>query len=250
MQLERPFTISIAGLDPSAGAGLLADLKTFETLKIYGFGVVSALSVQDDEQVYQVSWLKSEEIIHQLEPLFKRFKIDACKIGIIRDMATLSELIHFLKLKNEHIKIVVDPVLKSSSGFDFYRTEDIIYWQEIIPEITLLTPNYSEMKLISSSDNLHETASQWAKEGNILIKGGHDPINQGVDYLFTQGNQHSIHPVAQEIFPKHGSGCVLSAAITAYLALGFSLLESCKSGKLYTEQFLNSNKSLLGYHSL
>ncbi|RZK61993.1 MAG: hydroxymethylpyrimidine/phosphomethylpyrimidine kinase, partial [Pedobacter sp.] len=75
MQLERPFVLSIAGLDPSAGAGLLADIKTFEALRVYGLGVSSAITVQDEEKVYHVTWLSVEEMIQQADVLFNKYTI-------------------------------------------------------------------------------------------------------------------------------------------------------------------------------
>jgi len=250
MQLNRPFVLSIAGLDPSAGAGLMADIKTFEALKVYGLGVASAITVQDDEKVYDVKWLSGYEIIKQAEILFNKFKIDTCKIGIMQDKATLLSVIEFLKSRNRNIKIIVDPVLKSSSGFDFYQKENLNFWKTVTEQITLITPNYTEMEILSEKAGILETAAYWSFKGNILLKGGHSPENTGTDYLFTDGKENLLHPQSQEIYQKHGSGCVLSSAITAYLALGFTLLDACKSAKKYTENFLNSNISLLGFHSL
>jgi hydroxymethylpyrimidine/phosphomethylpyrimidine kinase len=106
------------------------------------------------------------------------------------------------------------------------------------------------MKILSQSRDVLEATKEWARYGNILLKGGHHPENLGVDFLFKNESLVKLKPSDTLVYPKHGSGCVLSAAITSYLALGFCLTEACELAKTYTEQFLNSEKGLLGYHHL
>lgn len=249
MQLERPYVLSIAGLDPSAGAGLLADIKTFESLKVYGLGVTSAITIQDDEKVYGINWLSFDDVMQQADVLFNKFNIEVCKIGIMPDKDMLLSVIAYLKNRNSGIKIIVDPVLKSSSGFDFYKKEDLQFWKTVTEQITLLTPNYTEMDAVARLQTPYETAQAWSLSGNILIKGGHSVQNPGIDRLFSGGKEHLMNAGVSDIHQKHGSGCVLSSAIVAYLALNFSLPESCRLAKRYTECFLNSNNNLLGFHS-
>lgn len=250
MSITRPYVLSIAGLDPSAGAGLIADCKVFEQLKVYGFGVSSALTVQDEANVYELNWLNKNQIVKQLEPLVAKYDIKACKIGIVKDIDLLLQIVDFLKDKLPHIKIIVDPILKSSSGFDFMNYDDEQLWFQLLTKIELITPNYIEMKMLSQSRDVLEATKEWARYGNILLKGGHHAEHLGVDLLFTNQEVKRFMPSETLVYPKHGSGCVLSAAITSYLALGFCLTESCELAKTYTEQFLNSEKGLLGYHHL
>ena len=245
MSATRPFVLSIAGMDPSGGAGVLADIKTFEALKVYGFGVVSALTIQNDVSLKSLDWLPQQNIISQVEVLFERFTIPVCKIGIMPSVEALLELIDFLRSCNPTMKIVVDPVLRSSSGFIFQEQSDKIKWKQVLNKVTLLTPNYDEMQALANGDHIGD----WSKEGNILLKGGHDPDKKGWDTLHCQhAGIRQIEPAAKQISEKHGSGCVLSSAIAAHLALGDTLYDACKKGKLYTEQFLSSHKGLLGYH--
>lgn len=246
---QRPCVLSIAGLDPSGGAGLLADIKTFEQLNVYGFGVASALTVQDDREVYKTDWLEYDDIIEQADVLFKRFDIRVCKIGIMPSAEAVNNLVNWLKSKNNNIKIVVDTVLQSTSGFNFMQGTEEQEWIKLLKNVTLITPNYTEMqKIAEATENIEKRALNWSEYGAILIKGGHNPDSPGTDILYTQGTKQEIQAFSEQIAPKHGSGCVLSSAIAAYLALGFSLPDACLSAKKYTERFLNSNSTLLGFH--
>src|SRR5690349_12233901 len=110
MLANRPYAISIAGFDPSAGAGVLADVKCFEQHQVYGFGICSALTVQTDSEFLKNDWLDSSQIIAQLEPLMAQFKVSACKIGLINNVSVLLEVVSFIKSKDTDLKIIVDPV--------------------------------------------------------------------------------------------------------------------------------------------
>jgi hydroxymethylpyrimidine/phosphomethylpyrimidine kinase len=247
---QRPFAISIAGFDPSGGAGLLADIKCFEQHHVYGFGVCTALTVQTDTEFIGLEWIELEKIIAQLEPLVKKFKIKACKIGLIKDLYELEYLARYLKSSIPEIQIVVDPILAASAGYAFHDWENCMEeMKKVLTVIDLLTPNYLETVRICGQLKAEEAAKLWAHHCPILLKGGHNPTEPGTDYLY-EGTQ--IYELKSEaILPhgKHGSGCVLSAAITANLSLGHSISASCLHAKTYIQQFLNSNKSPLGYHA-
>jgi hydroxymethylpyrimidine/phosphomethylpyrimidine kinase len=249
--MNRPITISLAGLDPSGGAGLLADVKTFEQHKVYGFGICTAITAQTDSEFISNEWIKPEKIIAQLKPLLQKFEVNNCKIGLVENMEVLQELVAYLKESNPSINIVIDPILSASAGFNFHHWDDMLeQFIPILKNIALLTPNYTELISLGNADNTNSTAMQWAKYCPILLKGGHNPQNTGVDFLYQGCQTHQIISTNPVNFGKHGSGCVLSAAITANLALGLNLLEACKKAKNYIELFLNSNNSLLGYHHL
>lgn len=252
MLANRPYAISIAGFDPSAGAGVLADVKCFEQHHVYGFGICSALTVQTDSEFLNNNWLDSVQIIAQLEPLMAKFQVSACKIGLIKDVFVLHEVVSFLKVKKSGIKIIVDPVLKASSGYEFHDwTNGIEILSPVLKQIDLITPNYNEMlSLGSGALDASHTAILWAKYCPVLLKGGHNIVSQGIDYLYQQNNISKFSTGVDQIHQKHGSGCVLSAAIAANMALGISLKQACSNAKLYVEKFLNSNNTLLGYHSL
>jgi hydroxymethylpyrimidine/phosphomethylpyrimidine kinase len=246
---DRPYILTIAGFDPTNGAGLTADIKTFETLKCYGLSVCTANTIQNDLEFEDCLWVSIQTIFNQISILFKRFKIDYVKIGIVQNWENLLILINKLIELNPKIKIILDPILKSSSDFNFHsdNSEKLDY---ILSKIYLLTPNYNEIQLLYPEKNITDTIAYISSRTNLFLKGGHRADHIGQDILY-QTNQKPviINPKSANCSEKHGSGCVLSSAISSYLALGFSLKKACKKGKRYTEKFLSSNNSLLGFHS-
>src|SRR5436305_8273825 len=153
MSTPRPYVLSIAGFDPSGGAGVLADCKTFEQHGVYGFGVCSAMTIQTDSEFLNVHWLGVEQILEQLRPLTEKFKITACKIGIIDSPDSLIEIIRFLKKHNPAIHIVWDPVLKASAGYDFHSENAFHNIEAILAAIDLVTPNYDELQRLQAITN-------------------------------------------------------------------------------------------------
>jgi hydroxymethylpyrimidine/phosphomethylpyrimidine kinase len=250
MHNERPYVLSIAGFDPSAGAGLLADCKTFEQHKVYGFGVCSALTIQNDDQFFNVQWLSVTQIIEQIQPLTTKFNINACKIGIISSLDTLQEVTRFLKQHNPNIQIIWDPVLKASAGYTFHHDIQAQQLEQVLMSINLVTPNYNELQQLQNHMKSPLIKNDHATFCPILLKGGHRPDRPGVDTLYESDGHKMIEFGVEKISPKHGSGCVLSAAVTAELAKGNSLQQACRKAKQYIETFLNSNHSLLGYHNI
>ena len=246
----RPNIVTIAGFDPSNGAGLTADVKTFEALKCYGLSVCTANTVQNDQSFQACHWVPESIITDQLNILFERFKIDYVKIGIVENFTILNAIIDLLLSKNPKLKIVLDPVLKSSTDFQFHNgTEAENIFDAVLSKIYLLTPNYQEIQSLYSVKTIEETIQHIASKTNVYLKGGHLPEKIGQDVLYTQqGKSYTLNPKLLNCTEKHGSGCVLSSAITSYLALGFPLLKACYRGKRYTEKVLSSNKTLLGYH--
>ncbi len=250
MSDTRPTILSIAGFDPSAGAGVLADVKTFEACGVYGMGVVSAITYQNDIEFKKVEWLSISQIIEQIEVLQKRFKFEYIKIGLIENLEILHQLISHLKSGNPTTKIIWDPILKASAGFEFYNIKNQNLLEEICSQLYLITPNIPEALQLGTIKDAEKNSQHLSKFCNVYLKGGHNEEGKGVDILFTKDKKHTLFPSTTNIiFPKHGSGCVLSSAITAYLAKGLSLEQACMEAKKYVTEFLLSNDSLLGYHS-
>lgn len=245
----RPFALSIAGYDPCGGAGLLADIKTFEQHKVYGLGIVSALTFQTENDFYFLKWLDEKGMLEQLKTYLNHYPVSVVKFGLAPSWKTLNKLVERIKTHNEKIKIIVDPILKSSTGFGLLNKHDKKILTSLLFKIDLLTPNYEEAAILTSVPDGMKAGKQLSQYCNILLKGGHNKARKGTDYLFTRNTIHEIKPGSATVYAKHGSGCVLSAAITANLALGMELKESCIRAKHYTERFLGSNKSLLGYHA-
>lgn len=247
----RPYVMSIAGFDPSAGAGILADIKCFEQHEVYAFGICTALTVQTDHVFLKNEWLNAGQIIDQIAPLLAAFQISAVKIGLIKDITVLLEVITYLKQQQSVIKIVMDPVLSASAGYTFHNWKDgLKLLLPVLKQIDLITPNYLEMKRLGNETEVFTTAQTWSAYCPVLLKGGHIDTHLGTDFLYIDGEVNVLKPGTTDIHQKHGSGCVLSAAITAGLAKGKVLPEACIWAKAYTELFLNSNETLLGYHKL
>jgi len=243
---ERPYVISIAGFDPSGGAGLLSDSKTFEQSKVIGLGVCTALTLQTAAKCLSLEWRPIDEVTEAIQMLMENYLILAVKIGIVKDAEFLNKIIETLKKANPEVKIVWDPVLKSTSEFSFFDTETLHQLKSTVNQLSLITPNYNEYGVLKENNLLPDT-----NKCALLIKGGHREDHLGTDILVENGKETLLVPTEDNTiyFPKHGSGCVLSSAITAELAKDQNRETACRNGKLYIEKFLKSNPSLLGTHS-
>ncbi|HKC67286.1 MAG TPA: hydroxymethylpyrimidine/phosphomethylpyrimidine kinase [Bacteroidia bacterium] len=248
---KRAYVLSIAGFDPSGGAGVLADIKTFESNKVYGLGVISANTFQNDEEFVKVDWVPVEKIIEQIALLQKRFEFEYVKIGLIENVEALQKIVSYLHEQNPDVKIVWDPILKASAGFEFHKQIDSGVIEKICNQLFMITPNMPEAELLSVHSDALENAKYLSTYCNMFLKGGHASTKIGYDNLFLkEGKQFSFRPKLKNIFSKHGSGCLLSSAITAHLAKGETLHRACLKAKRYTEKALSSNKTLLAYHKL
>lgn len=236
---DRPLVLSVAGFDPCGGAGTLADIKTFEQLKVKGMAVLTANTLQTEQHFYELRWQPVTELCHHIEALMRSYPIPVVKIGIVKDADMLQQITSTVRKQNETAFIIWDPVLKSSTGFTFFTEKNKAILKKALLQINLLTPNLPEF------EQLQPLISP---EQMVLLKGGHRKTLVGLDMLFLQGQEIALHPTAQTAYPKHGSGCVLSAAIAAHIALGHSIESSCRQGKKYVERFLNSHPTLLGHH--
>lgn len=244
MNAIQPIAMTIAGFDPCGGAGLLADVKTMEQHGVYGIGVTTANTVQDENRVFDVDWQQTDAILKQLRVLLDRYTVQWVKIGILENSDLFSAIKTCLLKYNPGMKIIWDPVLKSSSGYQFFESDQEL--EELLKNIYLITPNLPEFKALFKDESQAFAASAHC---NIYLKGGHNDESPGTDYLFSNGNKMTFTSNSARVSSKHGSGCVLSAAITANLTRGRDLPQSCISAKAYTEKFLSSHTSLLGWHN-
>lgn len=246
---KRPIVLSIAGFDPSGGAGLLADVKTFESLKTYGIAVQTALTVQTDTVFQTCHWTAQKQIVAQLDLLLEHYPIQAIKIGIVENRRLLLQLLQKLREYSSTIPIVWDPVLKATTGFSFQLQNDELL-EECLKNITVLTPNWQEMVALFGNDfslKINEITQHCA----VYLKGGHREVHIGEDILYKKsGKIAKLRPKIKNCREKHGSGCVLASALAAYLTLGFPLQKAALRAKRYTERFLQSNSSQLGYYKL
>ena len=247
MQTKKQ-VISIAGLDPSAGAGLLADIKTFEANGVYGFGVCSAQTFQNDVEFAGVIWTQPDCIINQLSPLYGRYKIKWVKIGLIQSLEVLNTLLGYLKSHFPGVKIIWDPILSSSSGHTFHELHGNENLPGLCKNLFLITPNYEEIKELMPGKTVEEAGKYLENYCNVLIKGGHNGENFCTDLLFANGKMEKLTSKRLND-QKHGTGCILSAAILANLSKGHQLYDACFLGKEYINSYLQSANGLLGNHN-
>ncbi|WP_281631119.1 hydroxymethylpyrimidine/phosphomethylpyrimidine kinase [Flavobacterium luteolum] len=248
MSADRPFVLTIAGLDPSGGAGILADIKTFEQHKVTGFAISTANTIQTENQFYEIQWTDLSFVIRSIETLFANYKISAVKIGIVASLFDLNQILSTIKKLSPSTKIVWDPVLKSTTKFEFMNIESHMNLHNILSKIDLITPNYDEMAILFPYTDLKSYWKENQIPTRILLKGGHNKTALGTDLLFLENEILELTPSNKNCFEKHGSGCVLSSAIASNLALNQPLFEACKNAKIYIENYLSSTTTLIGYH--
>lgn len=245
----KTYIVAIAGHDPSGGAGITSDVKTFEAHGLYGLSVCTAITVQNDIDFKQCIWMKPEVILNQIEVLFQRFEIQYVKIGIVESWSVLSLILDKLKNLNPEIKVILDPIIKASAGFDFHTSENQDILDDIWRKCFIITPNYDEIQLLYPNLDIPETIENISSLTNVYLKGGHREDKKGWDaFYYSSIVMMSLPPNVTKVKAKHGGGCVLSSSLTSNLALGLELEDAAKNAKYYTEQFLNSNESLLGTH--
>lgn len=237
--MNRPYVLSIAGLDPSAGAGILADIKTMEACKVQGFGVASALTYQNESEFVGLHWINVERIIAQLEPLIKRYPISVIKIGLIQNPETLAAVLLYLKEKLPTCKIVWDPILRASAGFDFHQN-GLSVFQDLLKQIDLITPNWKELS--TGANNALEVAMQLSFHCGVVLKGGHSMEDRANDYFVKMGILECFSLPRLSNVDKHGTGCMFSSAIAANIALGLTISQSISNAKAFVYDRLQSQE--------
>lgn len=240
----RSKILTIAGFDPSGGAGVLADVKTFESFNCLGFAVNTANTVQNEYEFIAPYWVEEKIVFEQLDILLQKHQFNFVKVGLIPSLSFLQKLLE----KFPETKIIWDPILSSTSGFVF--NHDLSQLEKVLKKIYLITPNWNEIKQLSSNEDAIVGAQQLAEYTNVYLKGGHSE-EEGKDYLFYNEKQYILNPKNKKpIHQKHGSGCVFSSALTASLAKEYPVLKACLKSKRYIEKYLSSSNELLGYHKI
>jgi hydroxymethylpyrimidine/phosphomethylpyrimidine kinase len=245
---KRPHILTIAGYDPSGGAGVLADIKTAEFNQCMGMGVLTANTIQTENTFLSVGWINEHQIVKQLETLLTRYQFGAVKIGIIESFERLQTIVNKVKEHQPTVFIVWDTVLSASSGFDFVNEINQEKLMTLLKSIDLITPNANEVHKLTGNGDVYQGAKELSLHTTILLKGGHRTDKIGVDTLFYNGIEIDFLPANTQVFPKHGSGCMLSSAIASNVALGFSIDVACEKAKRFIEKQLSINNSLLAYY--
>lgn len=240
-----PNTLSIAGVDPSGGAGVLADVKAMSALGAYGMAVVAALTAQNTRGVTGISPVPPEFVALQIDTLFSDVRVDAVKIGMLGQQgvtrAVAERLAHW---KPEHV--VLDPVMIAKSGDALLERSAIDELREsLLPLATVLTPNLPEAGVLvggPAADNLRDMRRvaeklrrQLSDSGQrwVFLKGGHLPGSDTIDLLH-DGDQMIELPGRRIDTPNtHGTGCTLSAALAALLPQTGDLPEAARRAKAY-----------------
>lgn len=237
--------MSIAGVDPSGGAGVFADLKTFQAIGVYGTGIVTALTSQNPYKFFSTQPVSPEYIEEQIDSVMDAYEVEFIKTGMLYSPEIIK--LTAKKIREYNLKAVVDPVMVATSGGDL-TGGDIAdaFNRHLLPNSILTTPNVSEAEKLSGIKiNSKEDAVKATEliDCNCFITGGHlDGINViNIDDEITIKKQDLI-----ETDNLHGSGCNLSSAITAYLAKNNSLMDSCLKAMDYVyEGIKNGNYGTL-----
>ena len=248
MRGRLPEILSIAGFDPSGGAGVLADIKVFEQHGLLGCGIATSITFQNDLEFEGLDWIAFEKIEKQFNILAKQFHFTHVKIGLVENLEVLLAITEMLKMHNEDVQIIWDPIIKASAGFVFHHDIHKEQLSKVLANVLAITANIDETIALSGTDKAEDGAYKLSKEVNVILKGGHAD-DEAADSLYYNGDIY-IYPIARlpETFAKHGSGCVFSSAFTARLALGDDMGNACRAAKEYTYQYLQSNEALLGLH--
>lgn len=250
--MSKPIVWTIAGSDSGGGAGIQADLHTFQAFGVHGCSVIAALTAQNSRAVSRVEFVSNEMIHAQIEALEQDLPAKAIKMGMLGSLATMQAIIPLLN--RFHGALIYDPVLFATVGDALYEGDIRQFLlTEFIPLMTLITPNIPEAEwLLAKSINSNEEMALAAHElltlgaQNVFIKGGHAKgQNQYCqDYFASANQQFWLNSPRQNTRNTHGTGCTLSSAITACLALGYSLLDALVLAKAYVNQGLRSARQL------
>lgn len=224
MSTRPPVALSIAGSDPSGGAGIQADLKTFAALGAYGTTVITALTAQNTRGVTGVHPVPVDFVDQQLATLVEDVRIDAVKIGMLAS-AELVELVGSWLGRSPFadVPIVLDPVMVATAGSSLLESSAVAALREILPLASLITPNLPEAAALLGTDparsvaEMREQADALLAVGvrRVLIKGGHLDDDESVDVLADVAGVHELRGERIRTRNTHGTGCTLSSAIAA-----------------------------------
>lgn len=244
----REKVLTVAGFDPSGGAGILADIKAFEENKCLGMAIQTAFTVQNDVEVKEVFWHADTKVEAQFKALAECHEYEAIKIGICKNLEKVIQILDWCKVYFPKAKIIWDPILRSSSGYDFLGELEVkdIPWDKI----DWITPNWIEAKAIfgQEDEDLIDYIKSLKLSTKVLVKGGHHPSGDMKDYLIVKEQVYPFRAKEKVEFGKHGSGCIFSASLTAFVGKRFPDIKAVLKTKSYTLRCLQSNSSLLAYH--
>jgi hydroxymethylpyrimidine/phosphomethylpyrimidine kinase len=233
-----PVVLSVAGFDPSAGAGIVADLKTFAAHNCYGVAAITALTVQNTLGVASVHPVEPSVLRETILSLLSDGRVKALKIGMLCNLPTAAVLGEILG-SNPGLPAVLDPVLRSSDDFDLLDAAGLDFMRrQLLSRVTLVTPNLAEAAVLAEMpvdnlENMKAAARKMVELGAhaVVVTGGH--LDKAVDVFFDGTTMESF--AGDRIKPDntHGTGCTFSSAVAANLALGRQLRDAVVLAKAY-----------------
>jgi hydroxymethylpyrimidine/phosphomethylpyrimidine kinase len=241
LMFEYPRVLSIAGSDSGGGAGIQADLKTFSALGCFGMTAITALTAQNTCGVRAIHGVPPQMLRDQIDAVMEDIGADAVKIGMLHApeiVRTVAQAIDRHALQN----VVFDPVMVATSGAVLIDQSAIdVLVQELFPRVTVITPNLDEAALLvgrplQSVEDMEQAAHELVRKGAraVLLKGGHLPGDTVIDLLVTAGGETFRMEAPRILSPNsHGTGCTLSSAIAAHLALGATLIDAVEHARTY-----------------
>ncbi|MEO5715277.1 MAG: bifunctional hydroxymethylpyrimidine kinase/phosphomethylpyrimidine kinase [Luteolibacter sp.] len=256
MQHRIPVALTIAGSDCSAGAGIQADLKTFQHFHVHGLTAVTCVVSETANIVRAVHAVPVDVVADQISLLMASFPVAAVKTGMLFSADHVRMVAEILR-KYPQIPLVVDPVMIASTGASLLEADAVdCYKNLLLPLASVITPNLPEAEaLLGESipdENSLESAARKLSEKfgtAILLKGGHLDGPQCTDLLIENGTVHRFTALRISVPGSHGTGCTLSAAIAANLALGKSLPEATATAKSYLGETLRLSYSFRSSNS-
>jgi len=246
-----PIALTIAGSDPSGGAGLQADLKTFHQFGVYGEAVVTLITVQNTLRVSRVECLPADLVVEQIRAVLEDVRPQAAKTGALGNRAIVEAVAE--AAAEFDFPLVVDPVLISKHGAPLLAEDArAALIERLIPRAALLTPNLHEAAALAGfpvrdPDQMRRAAEAIAKLGAraVLVKGGH--LETGAtDVLLADGRFYEFPAPRIATRHTHGTGCTYSAAIAACLARGLGLPDAVRTAKAFITEAIRTNPGLGG----
>jgi hydroxymethylpyrimidine/phosphomethylpyrimidine kinase len=242
-----PAVMTLAGSDPSSGAGIQADILTLASLGCHPLSVITALTVQDSASVHDMMVIDADWVNDQARLLLEDMPVAAFKVGLIGSVENVA-VIAQLAADYPNIPLILDPVLASGSG-DEFADEDLISAMRdmLLPQVTILTPNSLEAHRLAANDPDEEenlTLDQCAQRllalgvGHVLITGTHENTREVINTLYSPDGTARMQHWERLTGSFHGSGCTLSSAIAALLATGVPLMQAVEEAQEYTYETL------------
>ncbi|MGD1154393.1 MAG: bifunctional hydroxymethylpyrimidine kinase/phosphomethylpyrimidine kinase [Terriglobia bacterium] len=245
LSLAWPVVLSVAGFDPSAGAGIAADLKTFAAHNCYGVSAITALTVQNSLGVAAIHPVEPQILRETIQSLLADGRVKALKIGMLHNAAT-AEVVREVLDSHPALPAVLDPVVRSSSGVELLDASGLDFLRrELIPRVSVVTPNLAEAGALTELpvDNLESMKAAARKliemgARAVVVTGGH--LEKAIDVFFDGTEMESF--VGDRIRPDntHGTGCTFSSAVAANLALGRQLRDAVVLAKAFVAEAIRN----------